>query len=395
MAKVIISTMGTGGDVLPFIAIGNALNARGHAVTLITNAYFSEDVLNAGLNFEPLDTLEESHRMHNDGPILNSPAGAVEFATRHVIPRISKEMAFLLHLDPSEPTILVTRSVPGFSARIAASRLNLPLLEVHMSPAQFLGMPLFYELVNLRLRKLIDRELGLAGVQPSSDWRLLFREPHSIGLWPEWFYTQPNNEFQRVIRPGFVVADAKSARTFRSKPKKKRQVLICGGLGYFSVPDFFEQMLNACQMAGCTPIVVCHRRELVPTVLPPGSILLSRVKSIREILQHVHVICHHGGMGLIGDAITAGVPQLVLARGGDRPHNAACVQQLGVGVSLPPNARSTRDIAEQLEILLTSEDVLSACNRYAQLHEQSNPLEFVCRAIEDRLHRRFVSNNTS
>ena len=51
MARVLLLTEGTYGDVFPFIALGTALQKRGHVVTLISNEHYRKDAHTVGLGF--------------------------------------------------------------------------------------------------------------------------------------------------------------------------------------------------------------------------------------------------------------------------------------------------------------------------------------------------------
>ena len=57
--NVLLIPIGSSGDVNPFVAIGLALQTRGHQVTMITNAHFEPLVTRSGFEFEPLGTAEE------------------------------------------------------------------------------------------------------------------------------------------------------------------------------------------------------------------------------------------------------------------------------------------------------------------------------------------------
>ena len=52
--KILIPTIGTRGDVQPFIALGVGLKATGHAVTIATLDEFKKDVLAYGLQYDAL-----------------------------------------------------------------------------------------------------------------------------------------------------------------------------------------------------------------------------------------------------------------------------------------------------------------------------------------------------
>ena len=51
MANILLMPVGSHGDVHPFVALGQALQARGHEATLITSAYFEALAKKAGLPF--------------------------------------------------------------------------------------------------------------------------------------------------------------------------------------------------------------------------------------------------------------------------------------------------------------------------------------------------------
>src|SRR5690349_2723034 len=59
MGEFLLVTHGTAGDVLPFISVGAALAARGHAVTLISHAPYAERARAAGLGFAAVDTVAQ------------------------------------------------------------------------------------------------------------------------------------------------------------------------------------------------------------------------------------------------------------------------------------------------------------------------------------------------
>jgi rhamnosyltransferase subunit B len=55
--KVLLPTVGSAGDIHPFLAIGLAMKARGHQVEIMTNPLFADLVRQTGLDFYPVGTL--------------------------------------------------------------------------------------------------------------------------------------------------------------------------------------------------------------------------------------------------------------------------------------------------------------------------------------------------
>src|SRR5687767_14279009 len=63
---VILATVGTDGDVFPFMGLGAALRARGHRVTLAGPETYRDRARALGMEFCPLATADEVGRMLAD-----------------------------------------------------------------------------------------------------------------------------------------------------------------------------------------------------------------------------------------------------------------------------------------------------------------------------------------
>src|SRR4051794_22160647 len=63
---VILATMGTDGDVFPYLGLGGVLRGRGHRVTLAAPETYRERALGLGLEFCSIVTAAETARMLAD-----------------------------------------------------------------------------------------------------------------------------------------------------------------------------------------------------------------------------------------------------------------------------------------------------------------------------------------
>src|SRR5947207_3091708 len=103
MATILLSTIGTVGDLLPFIRLGRALKARGHAVTMFTHAGHEALVTAGGLPFVAIDTQAEFNQLIADGLTLNTPTGGVEAYRRNLLPKVHDNyQLFAAHARPGE-----------------------------------------------------------------------------------------------------------------------------------------------------------------------------------------------------------------------------------------------------------------------------------------------------
>src|SRR5262245_22097024 len=83
MTHAILATLGTGGDVYPYLRLGRVLERRGHRVTLASNEPHRTLAAEFGLDFCPLVSAHETDRRLADpafwhparGPLLAAEWG--------------------------------------------------------------------------------------------------------------------------------------------------------------------------------------------------------------------------------------------------------------------------------------------------------------------------------
>ncbi len=132
---ILLCTIGSAGDVNPFIAIGQNLIKRGFRVVLITSQYFESQARSAGLEFCGLGSTEDYQSIIQDPDLWSPDKGFRVFADRVVFPIMEPAYEIIAGFDPAE-TILVAQG-QFFAAHIAHERLGFPFITIHLSPAAF------------------------------------------------------------------------------------------------------------------------------------------------------------------------------------------------------------------------------------------------------------------
>ncbi len=392
MANIIFTSLGSGGDVVPFLCIGSRLKARGHHVTLLSHCYYRSAAEKAGLDFAALDGPEEYARFIKDGPLLNTPPGIPEFLRRHSLPKILLEYQLVRQRCRLDDTVLITRDLFDTAARISAEKLGIPLLEVFFAPSQITTWKIRIELFSNVLASEIDRIRAQVGLLPVRNWHSWLGYPNrSIALWPDWFATPDSTWPAGVVPVGFIVDSDAETGEIPDEVQAilnggEAPILITGGTGMYLGADFYAAGAAACRLLNRPGILVTRYEEQVPQRLPDLVWRFSHLP-FGKLMAHVGAVIHHGGMGTVGRATAAGVPQLVLAMGADRPDNAARLQHLGVAGYLPPRAWQPSAVAEQLGKLTNSQAVRKRCRELARRIAVTNPLAATCKIIEDATHR--------
>lgn len=132
---VLITAIGSYGDVHPFLGIANALRKRGHDVIFIASPFF-ESLINAmGFQFVPLGTLDDMLTVMANRAVVHpvKGPGLVGQMLRHYTPLNYR--AVLENAVPGK-TVLVYSTL-ALGSRLAQETLKLPGVSVHLCPCIF------------------------------------------------------------------------------------------------------------------------------------------------------------------------------------------------------------------------------------------------------------------
>lgn len=404
MANIVITTHWTGGDVYPFIRIGRRLQRRGHTVTVVTHAYYEPRVREACLGFAPIDTLSDWELMvREDGPQvvemfdnLQSVHQRPEFQEDKPNPsfailQVQREYDILRPLCQPDDTLLVVRHGSSTAAMLLAEQRRLPIVAVYLAPAMVIQPRLGESLLGPSLRGGLNALRAQFDLPSVPSWqRWVDAAPRSIGLWPAWF-AEPEPLWPAAPLPvGFPLELGPVADTAGLPPQVRdwleqglRPVLVSGGTSNMLRSGFYSASAASCQLLDLPALLVTRHRELLPDRLPE-RVVWGDAFDFERIMPLMGAVIHHGGIGTLSQAMLAGVPQLVLAHGMDRPDNGARVRRLGCGEVLTFASWQPDRIAQALAMLLTPE-VGARCAALAGALGRHDPLEAAADAVEQAL----------
>ncbi len=404
---ILLCTIGSAGDVNPFIGIGKQLKQRGFRVVLITSPYFEATARDEGLEFVGLGTAEDYLSIIQDPDLWSPDKGFKVFAERVVFPIMEPAYKIIAGFDPAN-TILVAQG-QFFAAHIAHEKLRFPFITVHLQPAAFrsaydfpmspVKLPPFavrglFTLIDaLLLDKLFApninrfrRTLKLAPLRNVfGGW--MHSPQLNLGLFPEWF-AQPQRDWSPVTRlTGFVLYDKQNGE--ENLPKELESFLSAGdppilftaGTAMKHADRFFRDCVEACQRLGRRGILLTAHPEQLPADLPQGIRHFAYVP-FSKALPRALALVHHGGIGTTAQAIAAGIPHVIRPMAHDQPDTAARVQRLGIGATLTPDKFNAGSLAEKIRTLVTSPTVKERCITFSEIVHPQQALEDTCDVIE-------------
>jgi rhamnosyltransferase subunit B len=407
MHTLLVST-GSAGNILPFIGLGKALRARGHDVTLIASGARADVAHQEGLGFAELNAPETR----------GGPSGFDAAAVR--------KPGFLRSLGPDAIRhmrrvyrLIADRYAPGetvviaqgwlFGARIAQEKLGVPLATVYLQPVLFgsahdnPGLPHWAprwipRLVNRLVEWSVDRGLGRAidtfraelglprAERPVMRW---WRSPELvIGFFPEWFSAPQPDWPGQTLLGGFALYDAPEGTVAAEledylvdgePPLVFSQAWLIG-----DADDYFAASVEVARRLGRRAVLLTANPRQLPGSLPAGVRHFGFVP-LSRLLPRAAAIIHNGGIGTIGQALAAGVPQVTVPMVLDQFDNSRRLLRLGISANVPSSAYRPAAVARLLRDLLESSEAAQRCRDYASRMREDRPFEKACLALE-KLH---------
>lgn len=405
---VIVVAIGSAGDVHPLAALALALQQRGARVSLLASAPFAGLAARLGLHFVAMGS-EQDYQQAMQDPDLWHPRRGLKTVWRYASQAVSASHDWIA--EHAEADTVLVGSTLAFGARIAHDTLGLPMVSVHLAPAVLMsaqdpprfaawalprGLPARWVSALWSLVEMLQLDPVLAptinalrrrhGLAPVHHiMRRYMHAPQRVLLfYPEWFAPDPGDRPAHCRSLGFPRFDEQGLHAW---PEGLGAFLAAGTAPLLFTPGsamqhahgFFERAVATCRALGRRGIIVTRWQQQVPPL--PDSMLRLDYVPFSELLPHVALIAHHGGIGTCAQALAAGVPQLVVPNAHDQFDNGARLQRLGVGDWLPQNSALPRFQAA-VQQLLQSQAVQQACRHWqAQLQDPADVLASACSDI--------------
>ena len=407
----LLLTIGSHGDVHPFVGIGRALAARGHSVKLATNEAFRPLVERAGLPFIELGDRELFESVQQDPDVWHARRGP-GLIMKHLSQTI-RSVYDVTRANVTPETVLVGSTL-CLGTRIAAEQFGYPMATVHLSPLcirSAVTMPVLPGNFNAGLipgflrrrfwegadRWYIDpllcpavnalrEELGMPPVtRPQQGW---WHAPDlTIGLWPEWFFPRQPDYPSQVRLAGFPLYDESDQIGLDPELSTwidtgEAPIAFTPGSAMRFGQSFFRAATDACVRLNKRGLLLTRHSGHLPKNLPP-SVRHVAFAPFGALLPRCRAIVHHGGIGTTAQALRAGIPQLIMPMSHDQFDNAAICRRLNVGLAIGRRKFTARRVAMALRELLETYPIRVAVERIATQAASDRPIETVCALLEE------------
>ncbi|BCX06056.1 MAG: glycosyl transferase family 1 [Candidatus Roseilinea sp.] len=403
--NITILTLGSRGDVQPYVALGLGLQRAGHAVRLVTDSGFAAFVRDYGLDFAPLET--------GVIQLIQSPEGKAALMGRGLFSMIKRMMPVLRRMmddawDASQGSDAIVYHPKVMAGVHIAEKLNVPAclaiaLPAYAPTAAFANPvigggdygptinKLSYDLLTkvgmLPYRKMINAfRREKLGLPPYKDDLLLRGQPvPKLYAYSEHVVPRPSDWGDDVHVTGYW---------FLSAPpdwRPSRELLaflsagappVYVGFGSMSTQDAAAKsaiVLEAVRRTGLRAILATGWGGLTAANAPEGVFVLDGAPHDWLFPQCAAVV-HHGGSGTTAAGLRAGKPTVIVPFFGDQPFWGRRVAALGVGPAPIPQKKLTADVlADALRVATSDADM---AQRAKALSERICAEDGVARAIQ-------------
>ena len=400
MKKIAMFTMGTRGDVQPYIYLSRALIRAGYDVTLGTHPCWKNLVEQAGIHFEPvgpdIDIEKETTIIRGKSPNAALSLLKTMNFIKKIIEGSSKEV---YEICKGKDLIIVTHSQMG---AVEAGVLGIPKVNVTLQT----------EMIGEKLReqkfseKLIGGFIAKQAAKPTNKIRKLYglkpvksadeEMSDKLNLIPISKYVLDRNPYWEAknIITGYWYEDeedyipTKELTDFLNNGDKP-VVLALGAMSFEAEADTkkLDMFVNAFQKTGCRAIIQGFHKTLENYELPDSIIAVGSVPH-SWLFRQAKFVIHHCGFGTTAATMIYGVPSIPV------PH---VLDQLGFAMQLEKKDVSTKplkakDLSEQT-IIAAIEDMNSTyavkkrnaesiSEKISTEHGVENAVELIAEAME-------------
>lgn len=400
-----IFTIGSRGDVQPYIALSLALMERGHTVTLGAPENFKHFVESFGIPF---------HSLHGDiEKVVNSEEGLRLLRSRSnwqllkFFQQEGHKMRHQVRADLLEgckkAEILIASYLTSHAISVIAEKLGKKWAFVNLNPPMLLtaetpALPLAFNpfpFLNRLTYRLVDvvewavnkadfqehrAELGLPPLKGSFSNDLLRKKIPVVNAISSCFLKRPKDWPSHYSVTGFLSLSEKRLNTFENDqvPAGLQQWLSEGprpiyiGFGSIPFPDKELFLATLKELLESTDLRFIFCRGWFKVDQLPRDPRLFVLQSVNQawLFPKCKAALIHGGIGTLTAVLKAGIPPVVISIFADQPYWGELVARKQLGEHLPWNKMSCKTIIKKLE-KISAPQVLSHVKEMApQLKEE-------------------------
>ena len=371
--RVLLSTIGSRGDVQPLVALASELKALGHDVTLCVPPDFHDSITGLGMRVIPIGPpLRSTAKPRPTGATITAEQRrqmlegtvAAQFETIAAAARGCDLMVGATALQVAAPSIAESMDIPyifvAFCPAVLPSRHHAPPVLSMLGDAVAPAMADYSELWvrdaqrwNDTWLPLINARRDSLGLAPIADVRGYVHTDHpwlacdaTLGPWPE-----PADD--TVVQTGaWILPDERPlAPEIEAFLDAGAPPVYCG-FGSIRAPEGLARAVIASGRALGRRVILSRGWAELELADDNADCLAIGEVNQQALFKRVAAVVHHGGAGTTHAAARAAAPQVIIPQHYDQYYWAQRIEELGIGVAHPASAPTTESLTDALARVL-------------------------------------------
>lgn len=411
--KIAICTVGSTGDIQPYLALALELRRAGHSIKVISHPFHRERFLRHGFEYVscgPVVTQQDLNEMLDRMLSTRNPLKQLQmlmleafFADGEAYFRSSKaalmdcDLAICHMVDFLSSEAATQLGIPRIGGILAAAGIatayavppRMPYLGRWLNPLVWKALDLAMAPIDHKAKRFL-RQLGGPSVTPRR-FHVLAPQLNLLACSPTLCRTFPDLPAHIQVTGPWILKDKESDPPADLTEFLKRHpnpvVVSFGSMGGTKGPQLTQVVLEALKLAG-KPAVIQAGYSGMAAMNHPESVHFADFVAHEWLFPQAACVIHHAGAGTTMAVARAGVPHVPVTFIADQPYFASNICRLGIGTPWmwyhqmrPQNlARCIREACESPAMQHRARDL-----RPTFLAEEGNAL--AVRHIEDFIQK--------
>ncbi len=417
MSRIVLTTIGSLGDLHPFIAIGLALQERGHTVVFATTEFYRAKIEGLGFGFHAMRPEFSPEDKELIRYLLDIRKGPERLLKEYILPDVKDTYLdlmdaveqdggadLLLSAELVYPAPLVAEKTGiCWASSVTAplsffSAYDLPVMPTLQLPDRVRSFSVTLNRWFVALGKFVTRSWGEPVRQLRTELGLpdgahpLFEGKHSprlvLALFSPVLATPQPDWPPHTVVTGYTFYDGKTEGMQLTAELARFLdegdpflVFTLGSAAVFDPGTFYRESAAAA--------AELHQRAVLlvgadpPTMSLPAGVVASDYAPFSDLFPRAAAIVHQGGIGTTGQALRSGRPMLVIPYGFDQPDNAARLVRIGVGQSISRKDYHARSAVKALKEVLGNARYRERAEEVGRIVQAENGAHLAADALEN------------
>ena len=418
--RIVLSNIGTFGDINPLIAMALELKRRGHAPVMAVPAVFEEKIVPLGLEFHAVRPDIDPENTILVEIIYDVKKGTERGLREFLFPVLRQTYDDLLDAAtrPERADLLLLGEL-NYAGPLVAEVTGIPWASYVLAPLSFFSafdppvLPMYPRLARAdktvpgmgrairRLARFVSRkwpqpiydlraELGLAkGANP------LFDAKHSpylvLALFSRVLGVEQKDWPENTRITGFCYYDSDAGND--ELPANLKEFLAAGpapvvftlgSAAVLAAGRFYEFSAKAAMRLGVRAVLLIGTDERNrPRQALPESICVAEYAPFSALFPQAALVVHQGGVGTTAQCLRASKPMLIMPYSHDQPDNGRRMRRLKVARVIQRGNYLPVRVARKLKAMLEEPLFARRAKLVAQRLEREDGVLSACDALEE------------